>query len=421
MAILPTPKTGAKPLVKQLVAAGVGSRRWSAALIMQGAVSVNGEQALDLNRPVGPGDSVQVNGTTVGQADDRRVYLLLNKPRGYLSAVRDARGRPTVLDLVPSALRVPGLVPAGRLDLYSAGLLLLTNDGNLVNRITHPRYGVEKEYDVLVDRPLSAGEQRRLLSGIEIEEGVAAAVAVEPFKGTEARYRVVLVEGKKREVRLMMAGLGRSVLRLTRVRIGGLRLGALSPGSVRRLTESEAKRIVSGNAPVEAGRRSPAGRPSTRRPPVGRPPVSPPLGLPRRRGRGLGESRPQVPSQSPRQKGESRPQAPSQSPRQRGESRPQAASQSPRQKGESRPAGGRSPSGRPPAGPPLGLPRRRGRGLGESRPQAPSQSPRQKGESRPAGGRSPASRPPAGRPPASRPPAGRPPAGRPPAKRGSRG
>ncbi len=284
MAILPTPKTGAKPLVKQLVAAGVGSRRRSAALIMQGAVSVNGEQALDLNHPVAPGDSVQVNGATVGQADDRRVYLLLNKPRGYLSAVSDARGRPTVLDLVPPALRVAGLVPAGRLDLYSAGLLLLTNDGALVNRVTHPRYGVEKEYDVLVDRPLSAGEQRRLLSGIEIEEGVAAAVAVEPFKGTEARYRIVLVEGKKREVRLMMAGLGRSVLRLTRVRIGGLRLGALSPGSVRRLTESEAKRIVSGEPPAceppacepPAASRPPASRPPASRPPASRPPASRP-------------------------------------------------------------------------------------------------------------------------------------------------
>ena len=277
MAILPTPKTGAKPLVKQLVAAGVGSRRRSAALIMQGVVSVNGKQALDLNRLVAPGDSVQVNGATVGQADDRRVYLVLNKPRGYLSAVTDARGRPTVLDLVPPALRVTGLVPAGRLDLYSAGLLLLTNDGALVNRVTHPRYGVEKEYDVLVDRTLSAGEQRRLLSGIEIEGGIAAAVAVESFKGTEARYRVVLVEGKKREVRLMMAGLGRSVLRLTRVRIGGLRLGALSPGSVRRLTESEAMPIISGEAPAEAGRQRPgSGRPPTSRSPAGRPPAGRP-------------------------------------------------------------------------------------------------------------------------------------------------
>ncbi len=318
---------------------------------MQGVVSVNGKQALDLNRLVAPGDSVQVNGATVGQADDRRVYLVLNKPRGYLSAVTDARGRPTVLDLVPPALRVTGLVPAGRLDLYSAGLLLLTNDGALVNRVTHPRYGVEKEYDVLVDRTLSAGEQRRLLSGIEIEGGVTAAVAVESFKGTEARYRVVLVEGKKREVRLMMAGLGRSVLRLTRVRIGGLRLGALSPGSVRRLTESEAMRIVSGEAPAEAGRQRPAsGRPPASRAAASRPPTSgPPAGRP-------------------------------------------PASRSPAE----RPPAGRPPTSRPPTSrPPTSRPP-------TSRPPA----------SRPPASRPPASRPPASRPPTSRPPTSRPPAKR---------
>ena len=307
--IMAAPKAsagGSRPLVKQLVAAGAGSRRRSAALIMEGAVTVNGEPALDLNHPVAPGDAVRVRGVALGAPVARRVYLLLNKPPGYLSAVSDDRGRPTVLDLAPAALRVPGLVPAGRLDLASAGLVLLTNDGDLVNRITHPRYGVEKEYDVLLDRPLTPAERRLLIAGVEIESGTASAVAVEPVRRTppegyvsrgregpppsfprrresrpkfsppggdarraertEPRYRVTLVEGKKREIRLVMAALGVSVLRLTRVRIGGMRLGSLAPGAVRELSAAEARRLLSAGE-----RRRPAERSERQRPRRGRP------------------------------------------------------------------------------------------------------------------------------------------------------
>ena len=264
------------PLVKRLVAGGAGSRRRAAALVFSGAVSVNGQPATDLNHPVSASDAVSVNGRPLAQAEKRTVYLLLNKPKGYLCAVSDSRGRPTVLDLVPEALRVAGLVPVGRLDADSTGLLLLSNDGAFVERVTHPRYGVVKEYDVLLDRPLSPRDQARLLNGIEIESGLARALSVSPFehptphepsravgrgstrrppatpanarasRRDEARYAVELAEGKKREVRLMMRALGRRVLRLTRVRVGGLRLGRLPSGGVRELSAQEARKASHG-------------------------------------------------------------------------------------------------------------------------------------------------------------------------------
>ncbi len=234
------------PLVKRLVAGGAGSRRRAAALIFEGSVSVNGQPATSLNHPVSASDAVSVNGRPLAQAEKRTVYLLLNKPRGYLCTVSDSRGRPTVLDLVPEALRVAGLVPVGRLDADSTGLLLLSNDGAFVERVTHPRYGVVKEYDVLLDRALWPRDQARLLDGVEIEGGLARALSVEPVRKGEARYAVELAEGKKREVRLMMRAVGRRVLRLTRVRVGGLRLGRLPSGSVRELSAQEARKASHG-------------------------------------------------------------------------------------------------------------------------------------------------------------------------------
>ena len=234
------------PLVKRLVAGGAGSRRRAAALIIEGSVCVNGQPATSLNHPVSAPDAVSVNGQPLAQAEKRIVYLLLNKPRGYLCAVSDSRGRPTVLDLVPDALRVAGLVPVGRLDAESTGLLLLSNDGAFVERVTHPRYGIVKEYDVLLDRALWPREQARLLDGVEIEGGLARALSVEPTRQGEARYAVELAEGKKREVRLMMRAVGRRVLRLTRVRVGGLRLGKLPSGSVRELSAQEARKASHG-------------------------------------------------------------------------------------------------------------------------------------------------------------------------------
>ena len=278
------------PLVKRLVAGGAGSRRRAAALIISGVVSVNGQPATNLNHPVSVSDAVSVNGKPLAQAEKRTVYLLLNKPRGYLCTVSDSRGRPTVLDLVPDSLRVAGLVPVGRLDADSTGLLLLSNDGAFVERVTHPRYGVVKEYSVLVHRALTPRDEARLLEGVEIEGGLARALSVSLVDNTEshlprpaprgasrlapaargvtsrlapaatmgaprqaptaprgeARYSLELTEGKKREVRLMMRAVGRHVLQLSRVRVGGLRLGKLSSGGVRELSAQEARKASHG-------------------------------------------------------------------------------------------------------------------------------------------------------------------------------
>ena len=235
---------------------------------------MNGEPAPSLTMPVAVADHVALEGREVVAGVGRSVYLLLNKPAGYLSTVRDDRGRSTVLDLVPEARRLPGLVPAGRLDLGSTGLTLLTNDGDQVNRLTHPRYGVEKEYNVLLDGPLVTRAVRMLLSGVQVEAGLATAVAVRRMDGNvgEHRYSVVLVEGKKREVRHMLRAVGRNVLTLERSRLANLTLGGLARGSVRPLTAAELRglRVAAGITRGAAGLPPRDVAPGGRRPAPGR-------------------------------------------------------------------------------------------------------------------------------------------------------
>ena len=232
-------------LVKYLVSAAAGSRRHVVELVVAGKVRVNGERAESITLPVGSRDRVEVDGQTVRAATAPPVYLLLNKPLGYLSTVRDDRGRPTVLDLIPQAQRAPGLVPAGRLDLESSGLMLLTNDGDLVYRVTHPRYGLRKEYRVLLDSPVPTGTVTALLRGVQTPMGVATALAVRRVARDAAvpLYHVTLVEGKNREVRLMFRAVGRQVLELQRVRMGNLGLRGLRPGESRELTTIEVRRL----------------------------------------------------------------------------------------------------------------------------------------------------------------------------------
>ena len=229
-------------LVKRLVAAGLGSRRACAALITARRVRVNGEIADAITRPVDDADAITVDGRRLHRpTPSPNVYLAVNKPEGVLSAVSDTRGRDTVLSVVPHALRRPGLVPAGRLDLNSDGLVLLTDDGALVHALTHPRNGVEKEYDVLLNAPLTTAQRERLERGVGSPDGVMRARSVEPLGGS--RYRVVLTEGRKREIRVMAQLLDRRVLRLLRVRIGSLRLGVLKPGEWRSLTTAEVRAL----------------------------------------------------------------------------------------------------------------------------------------------------------------------------------
>lgn len=219
----------AERLQKFLARSGIASRRKAEALIVQGRVQVNGRPA-ELGMKIEAQDEVLLDGEPVHLPLETVTYAFY-KPAGVLSAVSDSRGQPTVMDFLPE---VPGLHPVGRLDLSSEGLLLLTNDGNLTLQLTHPRYGHEKEYRVWCEEgALSAADVRRLLAGVGLEDGLARAVHA---KAAPGGCLLVLTEGRRRQVRRMLAALDCTVTRLLRTRIGGLELGALAPGEYRQLS-----------------------------------------------------------------------------------------------------------------------------------------------------------------------------------------
>ncbi len=238
---------------KALADAGVASRRKAEELVKSGRVTVNGAPA-SVGQTVDPArDVLAVDGRDIGQSQ-RRVYLVMAKPAGVTSTVKDRHARHTVLDLVPAEYRhgAARLYPVGRLDRESEGLLLLTNDGDWAQRMLHPSHGVEREYAVAVERPLTAGERSQLELGIRVEEGVARLVGLRPQTSVETRrfggrsgeqplvwYRVTLRQGIKRQVRRMFSALGLSVRRLIRVRFGTVMLGDMKAADVRPLTTVE--------------------------------------------------------------------------------------------------------------------------------------------------------------------------------------
>lgn len=234
---------GAIRLQKILADAGVASRRAAEALIAAGRVSVNGCIVATLGTKANPErDDIRVDGRPLARAAPP-VYLALNKPAGYVSTASDERGRPTVLDLVRD---VPArLYPVGRLDRDSEGLLLLTNDGDLALRLTHPRYGVEKEYAVLLDREPRPEALGLLATGIDLDGRRTAPARVRRLERAPAGVwiAIALHEGRKRQIRRMCAALGLHVLRLIRVRIGPVRLGTLPPGAYRPLTSKEVEAL----------------------------------------------------------------------------------------------------------------------------------------------------------------------------------
>jgi len=220
-------------LAKYLAHAGVASRRAAERLIASGRVSVEGEVVTDPARDVDSGVMVAVDGEPVRA--ERRVVYAVNKPRGVVSTAADTHGRRTVVDLIPSEVR--RLYPVGRLDADSTGLLLLTNDGELANLLTHPRYGVEKVYRTRVKPGMRAAAVDALREGVELDDGFARAVRVRQVSNEV--IEIVLREGRKRQVRRMCEAVGHRVVDLERVRFGPLRLGTLSPGSHRRLRPDE--------------------------------------------------------------------------------------------------------------------------------------------------------------------------------------
>jgi len=226
-------------LQKVLAAAGVGSRRACEELIAAGRVTVDGRTAT-LGDKVDPTTAVvHVDGERV-VLDPRLAYLALNKPRGVVSTMADERGRTSVADLLGDA--VPERVyHVGRLDTDSEGLLLLTNDGELANRLTHPSYGVAKTYLAQVSGPVPAAVRRRLLAGVDLDDGPARADAfrVVDTLGRSALVEVVLHEGRKHIVRRMLDEVGHPVSRLIRTAVGPVKLGDLKPGRWRHLSRAE--------------------------------------------------------------------------------------------------------------------------------------------------------------------------------------
>jgi 23S rRNA pseudouridine2605 synthase len=229
-------------LAKYLAHAGVASRRAAEELIAAGKVTVGGEVVADPARDVGEGSDVRVNGNAV-QPEPREVWAV-NKPAGVVSTAREPGPRKAITELVDSDRR---LYPVGRLDAESTGLILLTNDGELANRLTHPRYGVPKSYRVRLSRPPSDSDLEQLRRGVRLEDGPTAPAEVE--RRGEREIEVTIREGRKRQVRRMAEALGNEAEALRRIRIGSLELGELRRGEARRLGEEEVAALWEDSAP----------------------------------------------------------------------------------------------------------------------------------------------------------------------------
>lgn len=224
----------AERIQKILSSAGVASRRKAEELIVAGRVQVNGKPA-SLGDRAEPGvDLITVDGEPIAAQAKR--YLALNKPAGYVTTVTDTHGRPTVVDLVKVRERV---YPVGRLDLHTSGLLLLTSDGDFAERVTHPRYEIEKTYIVRIARPLGAAALRKLQSGIELEDGPLRPAKVSITSDDRRTVEMTIHEGRNRIVRRALEAVGSRVVELRRTRIGPVDLGNLPSGKWRELTQAE--------------------------------------------------------------------------------------------------------------------------------------------------------------------------------------
>jgi 23S rRNA pseudouridine2605 synthase len=236
-------------VLKTLVLAGCGSRRAMADAIKQNRVSVNGVLVESFKQEFDPSrDTVSLDGKPVGVSKREHVYIMLNKPIGVLSTTSDDRGRRTVLELLPREYRELNLYPVGRLDMDSTGLLLLTDDGDLTFRLTHPKFEKEKEYVVTLDRRLDPLDKDRFEQGLELEDGVTWPTRVKETPGTPLTYHVILHEGRKRQVRRMFGSMGYGVEALQRIRIGKLTLGDLPEGQTRVLSKSEVEPVTAPEA-----------------------------------------------------------------------------------------------------------------------------------------------------------------------------
>jgi 23S rRNA pseudouridine2605 synthase len=226
-------------LAKYLASAGVASRRAAEEIIRAGRITIAGVTVTDPARDVGPDDAVKLDGAPVGTVHERVVYAL-NKPAGVVSTARDPQGRPTVVTMVPQTER---LYPVGRLDIDTTGLILLTNQGDLAHRLTHPRFEVEKTYRVVVAGPsVRDAELRALRTGVELEDGRTAPARVQRISADT--IEITIREGRKRQVKRMCEAVGHPVKRLERIAFGPLQLGNLPRGRWRRLSDAEVDALL---------------------------------------------------------------------------------------------------------------------------------------------------------------------------------
>ena len=230
-------------LEKFLSESGIASRRDAKKYISAGRVSVNGEKVLIPGTHIDPQEAeITFDGEPIG-GKPQQIYLMLNKPAGYLTTVHDERGRPTVMALVSDITE--RIYPVGRLDLDTEGLLLMANDGDFAHRILHPSHEIEKTYIAWVEGQPNRWEIQRLREGIEIEEGVITSAKVNQIGKREGQtqFKVVIHEGKKRQIRRMFRAVGHEVMHLKRIGIGSLSLGRLPIGKYRFLTSLEVESL----------------------------------------------------------------------------------------------------------------------------------------------------------------------------------
>ena len=259
----------AERLQKILAQAGYGSRRACEVLITEGRARIDGHIAV-LGERAEADSTITLDGHRIARPEAFR-YIALYKPRNVISSVGDPAGRRTVRDLVPETAH---LYPVGRLDWDSEGLVLMTNDGDLANRLTHPRYGHKKEYRVLLARRPAQEQLETWRRGVVLEDGYKAAraeVRLESGAGKGAWLRVTMGEGRKRQIRQTAASLGLPVVRILRVRIGTLELGGLKPGEWRDLSQEEVRRLKTAVAGDTPGTNWPIAPPRRRgrKPPAG--------------------------------------------------------------------------------------------------------------------------------------------------------
>lgn len=226
-------------LQKYMAQCGVASRRKCEEMIKSGQVTINGEVVRDMGVKIDPShDRVFVNGKRIS-LEENYVYIMLNKPRGYITTVKDQYNRPTVMDLVKDISE--RIYPIGRLDYESEGLLLLTNDGNIAFHLTHPRHQIDKEYVVRVEGCPSSEDIDKLRNGIDIGGFITSPAQVDLIRKNKqtSLIRITIKEGKNRQVRRMFDAIGHPVIYLKRIRIGNIKLGNLELGKWRHLTNKE--------------------------------------------------------------------------------------------------------------------------------------------------------------------------------------